>query len=47
VATPLVHPEVIVAQRSGMLIGSRGSGDVERRDCAAVEARPGNHAEKL
>ncbi len=47
VATRLVHPEVIVAQRSGMLIASRGPGYVESGDCVAVVARPRNHVGKL
>ncbi|MFQ5408106.1 MAG: succinylglutamate desuccinylase/aspartoacylase family protein [Anaerolineales bacterium] len=39
VETPGREPEVIVAQRAGMLIGARGPGFVERADCVALVAR--------
>lgn len=38
VETPGREPEVIVAQRAGMLIGARGPGFVERADCVALVA---------
>jgi predicted deacylase len=36
---PAQEPEITVAQRSGMLLGTRGPGFVERGDCVAVVAQ--------
>lgn len=36
---PTGKPEVLIAQRGGMLVGTRGPGFVERGDCVAVTAQ--------